>query len=227
MDRIIRDIRDYFEYLRESGCQGLPFSNKTREILDRWGRRDDLGDIRNELKDCHRCKLCAGRKNIVFGKGDPHARLVFVGEGPGYEEDIQGEPFVGAAGRLLTDIIKAINLTRNEVYICNVVKCRPPQNRTPEPEEIRECKPFLLRQLKAICPKVVCTLGAVATQALLKTNEAITRLRGKSYDYQGMCLIPTYHPAYLLRNPGKKRETWEDIQMVQKKLSVVDYEHNI
>jgi uracil-DNA glycosylase len=177
------------------------------------GRRT-LDDVRRELGDCRRCKLCAGRKQIVFGSGNPRARLVFVGEGPGAEEDAQGLPFVGPAGHLLTKMISAMGLRRDDVYICNVVKCRPPWNRNPEPEEIVACEPFLRAQLESIGPEVVVALGKFAAQTLLREATPITRLRGQWRTYQGMKLMPTFHPAYLLRNPAEKKPCWEDLKAV-------------
>lgn len=174
-----------------------------------------LSAVRDELGDCMRCKLCKGRKTIVFGEGAPDAVLVFVGEGPGQEEDQQGRPFVGAAGQLLTDIIvKGMKLNREDVYICNIVKCRPPGNRNPEPDEIEACEPFLIKQLQAIRPKMIVALGNVAVKTLLKTKEGITKLRGTWKTYQGIPLMPTFHPAYLLRNPSDKKLVWEDIKKV-------------
>ncbi len=174
-----------------------------------------LSAVREELGDCTRCKLHGGRKSIVFGEGNPNAALVFVGEGPGYEEDQQGRPFVGAAGQLLTDIIvKGMKIRREDVYICNIVKCRPPDNRNPEPDEIEACEPFLMKQLQAIKPNVIVALGNVAARTLLNTAEGITKLRGKWRTYQGIPLMPTFHPAYLLRNPGDKALVWKDIQLV-------------
>ena len=162
---------------------------------------------------CTRCKLHAlGRKQVVFGVGNPNADLMFVGEAPGADEDEQGEPFVGRAGQLLTKIIEAIGLTRDQVYIANVIKCRPPGNRNPEPDEVDTCEQFLFRQVDAIKPKVVIALGKFAAQSLLKTNDPITRLRGRVFNYRGASLIPTFHPAYLLRNPSSKREVWEDMK---------------
>jgi len=177
------------------------------------GRRT-LDEVRRELGDCRRCKLCAGRKQIVFGSGNPKARLVFVGEGPGAEEDAQGLPFVGAAGQLLTKMIVAMGLSRDDVYICNVVKCRPPGNRNPEPDEIAACEPFLRAQLESIGPEVVVALGKFAAQTLLREGTPITRLRGQWRTYQGMKLMPTFHPAYLLRNPAEKKPCWEDLKAV-------------
>jgi len=180
-----------------------------------------LSAIREELGDCTRCKLYGGRTNIVFGEGNPKAVLVFVGEGPGQEEDQQGRPFVGAAGQLLTDIIvKGMKVKREDVYICNIVKCRPPDNRNPDPDEIEACEPFLKKQLSAINPAVIVALGNTAVKTLLKTPEGITSLRGKWQTYQGIPLMPTFHPAYLLRNPSGKKLVWEDIQQVMKKLGM-------
>ena len=175
-----------------------------------------LDTIRKQLEGCRRCKLHVGRIQLVFGTGNPQAALVFVGEGPGYHEDQQGQPFVGEAGALLTRMIEAIGLRRDEVYITNVVKCRPPNNRNPEPDEIAMCEPFLLQQLEVIQPKLICALGKFAAQTLLKTNTPISKLRGRFHAYHGIKLMPTYHPAYLLRNPEDKRLVWEDMQLVQK-----------
>ena len=175
---------------------------------------DTLLKIRDDLGECKRCKLHPTRKNIVFGDGNPNAQLVFVGEGPGHDEDVQGLPFVGRAGKLLTQMIEAMGLQRKDVYICNVVKCRPPENRLPEKDEIAECSPFLLRQLDAINPKVVVCLGACAAQTLLETNRGISQFRGEWLDFRGHKLMATYHPAYLLRNPSAKGEVWKDLQKV-------------
>lgn len=179
-----------------------------------------LEDLREDIGDCRRCRLYQGRTNLVFGEGTPKARLVFVGEGPGREEDLEGRPFVGEAGRLLTKIIKAMGLTRESVYICNVVKCRPPNNRDPEVDEIESCLPFLKRQLSLIQPDVICTLGRVAAQSLLGKEFRITRERGKWHSFIDIPLMPTYHPAYLLRNPTAKREVWEDIQEIMRHLGL-------
>ena len=177
---------------------------------------DALAAIRQDLGDCTRCKLHAfGRKQIVFGVGNPSADLMFIGEAPGADEDIQGEPFVGRAGQLLTKIIEAIGLTRNDVYIANVIKCRPPGNRNPESDEVEQCEPFLFRQIDAIGPKVIVALGKFAAQCLLRTTDPITRLRGREFKYRDAILIPTYHPAYLLRTPSAKRDVWEDMKKVR------------
>jgi DNA polymerase len=175
-----------------------------------------LAAIRADIGDCTRCKLhTLGRKQIVFGVGNPEADLMFVGEAPGAEEDEQGIPFVGRAGQLLTKIIEAIDLRRDDVYIANIIKCRPPQNRNPEPDEVALCEPFLFRQVDVIAPKVIVALGKYAAQTLLRTDSPISRLRGRVFDYRGAKLIPTFHPAYLLRNPSSKREVWEDMKLVR------------
>jgi len=181
---------------------------------------DSLERIREYIGDCTRCKLHKARTNIVFGVGNPKADLVFIGEGPGHDEDVQGEPFVGRAGKLLTQMIEAMGLRRQDVYICNVVKCRPPENRLPERDEITTCSPFLVRQLAVIQPKVICCLGACAAQTLLETNQGISRFRGEWFDYRGAKLIATYHPAYLLRNPNAKGEVWKDLQKVMSVLGL-------
>jgi uracil-DNA glycosylase len=175
---------------------------------------DTLARIREDIGDCTRCKLHRGRTNIVFGVGNPKAELMFVGEGPGHDEDIKGEPFVGRAGKLLTQMIEAMSLRREDVYIANVVKCRPPENRLPEKDEITTCSPFLMRQIDVIKPKVVCCLGSCAAQTLLQTTQGISRFRGEWFDFRGAKLIATYHPAYLLRNPPAKSEVWKDLQKV-------------
>ncbi|MCX5759396.1 MAG: uracil-DNA glycosylase [Candidatus Hydrogenedentes bacterium] len=177
----------------------------------------DLDTLEQYVSQCDACPLAATRTRIVFGSGNPHAKLVFVGEAPGAEEDRQGKPFVGRAGQLLTDIIeKGMKLKRSEVYICNVLKCRPPENRNPLPSEIAECEPYLIRQLEIIRPKAICALGTYAAQTLLKTTETIGRLRGRWHFYHGIPLRATYHPAYLLRNPADKRKTWDDVLEVLK-----------
>jgi uracil-DNA glycosylase family 4 len=178
-----------------------------------------LEDVKQELGDCQRCSLGRLRTNLVFGEGNPKSGLVFVGEAPGGDEDIQGRPFVGRAGQLLTRIVEAMGLKRKDVYICNILKCRPPGNRNPRPDEINACEPFLIKQLKVIKPRVICALGTFASHTLLKTDVPITVLRGKFHAYQGIQLMPTYHPAYLLRNPGAKKQVWEDVQKIMRLLS--------
>lgn len=173
----------------------------------------------HQIGDCRRCKLCNTRQNIVFGAGNPHAKLVFVGEAPGADEDEQGLPFIGRAGQLLTKMIEAMGLSRDQVYICNVIKCRPPDNRNPEPEEVASCEPFLKKQLALIKPQVIVALGRYACQSLLKIEGALSEFRGQWRTYEGIDLMPTFHPAYLLRSPSKKKEAWEDLQKVMEKLS--------
>jgi DNA polymerase len=223
----VEEILTYFRFLAERGCVGFECSKPTLDMIGAWGRRkkiwsETLKEIRTDLGDCRRCRLSKGRKHIVFGTGDPHARLMFVGEGPGYEEDQSGEPFVGAAGRLLTRIIDAIHLSREQVYICNIIKCRPPGNRNPMADEIEICYPFLKRQIASVEPDIICALGTFAAQTLLDIGSPISKLRGCFHDYSGIKVLPTYHPAYLLRNPEKKRDVWEDMKKLMKALDVRD-----
>lgn len=189
------------------------------DVVNLTGGQGEMAAARRELGDCRRCGLAGLRKNIVFGEGNPHAQLVFVGEAPGADEDREGRPFVGRAGQLLTKIINAMGLGRQDVYICNILKCRPPGNRNPEPPEIAACEPFLLKQLEAISPLVICALGTFAAQVLLKQKVPITAMRGRFYTYAGIKVMPTFHPAYLLRNPAAKKQVWEDVQMVMKELT--------
>jgi uracil-DNA glycosylase len=193
----------------------LPIVNASSlfEAIDRV-ENDSLERIREDLGECTRCRLHVQRNKIVFGQGNPRAELVFVGEGPGHDEDMQGLAFVGRAGKLLTQMIEAMGLARDEVYICNVVKCRPPENRKPEDDEVATCSPYLYRQLDVIAPKAIVCLGGTAAQALLKTKDSISRFRGVWFDYRGTKLLATYHPAYLLRNPAAKSEVWKDLQKV-------------
>ena len=220
---IVTQVRTHLEYQKALGVRHCNDFSRAVEKAPLPGTRSnipgttqqELAAVREELGNCTRCKLFKGRSNIVFGEGDPNAALVFVGEGPGQEEDEQGRPFVGAAGQLLTDIIvKGMKLNREDVYICNIVKCRPPGNRNPEPDEIEACEPFLKKQLQAINPGVIIALGNVAVKTLLKTDEGITSLRGKWRTYNGIPLMPTFHPAYLLRNPSDKKLVWDDIKKV-------------
>ena len=219
-----RDIAEHLKFFTELGVAGVSRDRTWRERGGEpaWVTSEpaaDQGDsgnaagrlvaIRTDLGDCTRCKLHGqGRKQIVFGVGNPQAQLMFVGEAPGAEEDIQGEPFVGRAGQLLTKIIESIGLARDQVYIANVIKCRPPGNRNPEPDEVAQCEPFLFRQIDVVKPKVIVALGKFAAQSLLDTTTPITRLRGQEFKYRNAILIPTYHPAFLLRNPSAKREVW-------------------
>jgi uracil-DNA glycosylase len=192
----------------------IPLANSS-SLFEETIENDSLDRIRDDIGlNCTRCKLHKARKNIVFGVGNPKAQLVFVGEGPGRDEDEQGEPFVGRAGKLLTQMIEAMGLKRSDVYICNVVKCRPPENRLPEKDEITTCSPYLFRQLGVIAPKVICALGSCSAQTMLQTTQGISRFRGEWFDYHGSKLIATYHPAYLLRNPPAKSEVWKDLQKI-------------
>jgi uracil-DNA glycosylase len=178
-----------------------------------------LDALRAEIGDCRRCKLCAGRTHIVFGVGNPRAKLMFIGEGPGRDEDLQGEPFVGRAGQLLTDIItKGMGMKREDVYIANVVKCRPPENRNPEPDEVASCEPFLKKQIDLVRPDIIVGLGKFAVQTLLQSKVPISKLRGTWHRFHGIKLMPTFHPAYLLRNPADKKLVWEDIKQVIKEM---------
>jgi len=225
VDSVLCDVCATLEFLRDSGCRGFDCKPNMDKKIQQWeknamGRRESLNEIQNDLGDCQRCPLNRTRNRIVFGEGAVHARLVFVGEGPGFEEDRQGRPFVGAAGNLLNRIIEAMHLTRDVVYICNIVKCRPPNNRNPQPDEIAKCLPFLVRQLRAIKPAYICALGKVAAQTLLNSEAPISRLRGSFYDYHGIAVMPTYHPAYLLRNPDKKRDVWQDMQQIMKRMGL-------
>ena len=227
-------VRSLKERLRIDGELGRPLSYLTREravasaamgessapavLESSVAEKSGLDAVRELLGDCRRCPLHRTRHNLVFGEGNPKADLVFVGEAPGADEDAQGRPFVGPAGQLLTKIIGAMGLKREEVYICNILKCRPPGNRNPQPEEIAPCEPFLIRQLEAIRPRVICALGTFAAHTLLKSEAPISVLRGRFHSYQGIPLMPTYHPAYLLRNPGAKKQVWEDVQIIMKTL---------
>ncbi len=186
---------------------------------DSKNKEEQLKKVCQEMANCQLCPLGKTRKNLVFGVGNPHAQIVFVGEAPGADEDEQGLPFVGRAGQLLTDIIvKGMKLKRKDVYICNILKCRPPGNRNPLPDEISMCEPFLKKQLQIISPKIICALGTFAAKTLLKTDIPISALRGRFHSYEGIKLMPTYHPAYLLRNPSAKKPVWEDVQMIMKEI---------
>ncbi len=216
-NEMIRDLKSYLEYLKRMGIVSLPVSDSVSDIKPEETGPPPimiLEEVRNELGECKRCKLHRTRRTIVFGEGNERGTLMFIGEGPGYDEDVQGRPFVGRAGQLLTKIIESIKLSREEVYIANIVKCRPPQNRNPEPDEIQSCSPFLMKQIQAIQPRIICALGTFAAQTLLKTDTKISDLRGKSFDLEGIKVIPTYHPAFLLRNPERKRDVWEDMKKI-------------
>jgi uracil-DNA glycosylase family 4 len=205
--RLIEDVRDYVAYQKSLGAEFFPGAPDTIP-------HPTLTEVRRELGECKRCKLHLMRRHIVFGEGNEKAQLVFIGEAPGEDEDRQGRPFVGKAGQLLTRIINAIGLRREGVYITNIIKCRPPNNRNPQHAEIVTCEPFLEKQLEIIQPKIICALGTFAAQTLLKTEEKISQLRGRFYVYRGIKVMPTYHPAFLLRNPHKKREAWEDMKKI-------------
>ncbi|MFZ1890012.1 MAG: uracil-DNA glycosylase [Candidatus Binataceae bacterium] len=244
---IVATLTDYVAQLREEGMDGLPASERVRapaqaappiaraqdrippavvapprEMFSKYRgleKTESLEALREFIGDCRRCKLWGLRKNLVFGVGDPNAELMFIGEGPGAEEDARGEPFVGRAGQLLTDIIeRGMGMKRAEVYICNVIKCRPPDNRNPEPDEVASCEPFMLRQIELVKPRVIVGLGTFAVQAVLKVKTPISKLRGNWHDVRGVRMMPTFHPAYLLRNPGDKRLVWQDVQQVLKEL---------
>jgi DNA polymerase len=222
-------LKNYLEDLRDSGVDELPYGASAPEavvqpldaaepVVPPVAPSETLAAIRTDLGNCRRCRLCNTRNNLVFGVGSQHAPVLFIGEAPGPDEDIQGEPFVGEAGQLLTKMIIAMGYERSGVYICYLLKCQPPGNRDPLPEETAQCSPFLLRQVKAIAPKAIVALGTFAAQTLLGDGEPITRLRGKFHDYHGIPLMPTFHPAYLLGSPEKKREVWADLQQVMKLL---------
>lgn len=243
LNGLFRDIRNTLAWQSELGEGRADCSEQSLSTASSWGRPktrpddgrqkqkpvqatrpgmaaplqnaiDSLEQLRRELGDCKRCDLGNRRRNLVFGEGNPEARLVFVGEAPGFEEDMQGRPFVGPSGQLLSKMIQAMGLGREDVYICNVLKCRPTDNRNPLPEEIVTCISWLKRQIDIIRPEVICTMGGFATQALLDRPEGITKLRGCFYDYQGVRLMPVFHPAYLLRNAAQKRQAWEDLQKI-------------
>lgn len=215
---IAAELARHLKWAQEKGETEVPMASASGFAFPRQGKEPTLDQVREALGECRRCGLCEGRRNIVFGNGDEGAELVFVGEGPGGEEDQQGLPFVGAAGQLLDKMIEAMGYRRSEVYVCNVVKCRPPGNRNPLPEEVAACEPFLVGQIRAIRPKAIVALGKFAAQTLLRTDDPITRLRGSWHEYEGIPLMPTFHPAYLLRSPAEKRKAWEDLQLVMARL---------
>lgn len=228
MEEVKAQLLKQLQYEQELGVPDIPMkrskapsdSNSRTHEPTNSPSKETLEDIRADIGDCTRCKLCHGRTHIVFGVGNPEARLMFVGEGPGRDEDLQGEPFVGRAGQLLTRMIEAMGLQRSDVYIANIVKCRPPDNRNPEQDEIDTCLPFLQRQMAVVQPEVIVGLGNIAVQTLLQTKTGITRLRGDFHDVNGIPVMPTYHPAYLLRNPNMKKPCWEDLQLVMNKLGL-------
>lgn len=221
---ILTSVKSYVEDELESGFNEVSPTDQVKvpanSLFNSAGQESEIifntmDDIRKAIEECHKCPLYKTRTNIVFGSGNENAKLVFVGEAPGYDEDQQGKPFVGKAGQKLTQIINAIGLSRDEVYITNVLKCRPPNNRNPLPHEIEACEPFLIAQLGIIKPKIICALGTFAAQTLLKTDQPISKLRGRFHTYQGIKLMPTYHPAFLLRSPKYKKDVWEDVQKVR------------
>ncbi|HET7710973.1 MAG TPA: uracil-DNA glycosylase [Thermoanaerobaculia bacterium] len=220
-------LRDELLYLRDLGFSHLDLASASTAMSaeepapsGRSSGAIQLAELASSLSDCTRCRLSAGRTQVVFGVGSPDADLMFVGEAPGRDEDLQGEPFVGRAGQLLTDIIKAMKLTREQVYIANVVKCRPPENRNPEADELDACRPFIRRQIEIIQPRVIVTLGRYALQSLTEKGYAISSVRGQWLDLNGIRVMPTYHPAYLLRNPSAKKEVWADMKKVMSELGI-------
>jgi DNA polymerase len=217
--RIAAAVRSHLLYLKEIGIEWIP---RPSEEIRSTTPSLTLEAIREEMGDCRRCKLWQGRKSLVFGEGNPSASLMFVGEGPGADEDAQGRPFVGRAGQLLTRIIEAIDMKRADVYIANIVKSRPPNNRVPEPDEVAACLPFLKMQIAAIRPQIIVTLGAVATNNLLGATFPITKVRGEFREMGGVLVMPTFHPSYLLRNPASKREVWEDMKKVRDRLGLIE-----
>ena len=230
LSQIVTTTREYIEEQMQLGFFDMDEETKNTEIPQDIFQNNhlkpeeslyldlDLDNLKTEALDCHKCQLDQSRIHVVFGTGNQKADLMFVGEAPGAEEDRTGKPFVGRAGQLLTKIIQSTGLTRDDVYIANVLKCRPPGNRNPKSNEIEQCEPYLLRQIDLIEPKVICALGTFAAQILLRTDERISKLRGNFYNYHGTKVMPTYHPAYLLRNPENKRQVWEDIQKVMAEL---------
>jgi len=222
MRELATELRAWLDWARESGLQNLAPEKRTVESVEVTPKvkLPLLDAVRTELGECTRCKLHKTRTNIVFGVGNPGARLMFVGEAPGEDEDLQGFPFVGKAGQLLTKMIEAMGLRRDDVYICNTVKCRPPNNRNPEPDELLACEPFLKGQLGAVKPEAIVTLGKFAAQSLLRESTPITRLRGQWRVYEGIPVMPTFHPAYLLRSSAEKGKVWDDLKNVMKKLGL-------
>ena len=217
LKEIIASVRHYIELDRMSGIDEFFTSQRCTQYAVR--STNDLEPLRQEALTCKRCSLCKTRHNVVFGAGDPKAGLMFIGEAPGADEDIQGLPFVGRAGQLLTKIIEAMGMTRDDVYIANILKCRPPNNRVPLPSEIAECEHIVKKQVDIIRPKVICTLGKFASQTLLRTETPISVLRGHFQEYNGIKVMPTFHPAYLLRNPNDKKLVWQDMKKIMKELS--------
>ena len=226
LQRIVESLKAYAELEKKSGSGFLAYPKDRKKLAVDDGKslkskKQALEALKLEILGSDCCQLCHTRTNLVFGAGSPNAKLVFVGEAPGREEDLQGLPFIGRAGQLLTKIIESIGLKRKDVYICNILKCRPPNNRNPFPTEILACEDHLIRQLEIIKPKIICALGKFAAQTLLRDQTPISKLRGKFFDYKGMKLIPTFHPAYLLRNPQDKRLVWEDMKKIKRELDKI------
>ena len=227
---VIELAKEFLEQEKKRGLKHITMSRETWGALEAAAESRRPAAVKSDKKDaaalleelearaseCAKCHLAETRTNVVFGQGNPYAKLVFVGEAPGADEDAQGLAFVGKAGQLLTRIIESIKLKRSEVYICNILKCRPPNNRTPTSQEIECCIPYLMKQIEAIEPKIICTLGNPATQTLLQTKSPMNRMRGRFHNFRGALLMPTYHPAALLRNPAYKKDVWEDVQMIQR-----------
>lgn len=223
-DDLARQVKQFLETERAFGIFEIPKSKVASEegtVSLAEDKKKLLEELNREYHDCALCPLSGTRTKLVFGSGNPEARVMFIGEAPGFDEDQQGEPFVGAAGQLLTKIIQAMKLRREDVYIANCLKCRPPGNRNPLPSEIVTCHPILMRQIEIIRPRVICTLGKFAAQTLLRTEEPISRLRGRFFDWKGAKLMPTFHPAYLLRNPADKKLVWADIQQIMREIGTV------
>ena len=223
LNRIIRSVKSAIESEKMAGINEVYFSGSKMKPKRKAKTKDAeaaLKALEREVAQAMRCELAGTRTNLVFGRGNPNADLMFIGEAPGRDEDLQGKPFVGRAGQLLTKIIESIGLKREDVYIANILKCRPPGNRNPLPSEIAACSPYLFKQIEIIKPKVICALGKFAAQTLLNTETPISKLRGQFYDYRGTKLMPTYHPAYLLRNPSGKREVWGDMKRIARELGL-------
>ncbi|MBI5376769.1 MAG: uracil-DNA glycosylase [Candidatus Schekmanbacteria bacterium] len=218
------DLISFLEYQKSLGVKNLLSTTRNTEMKKNTGtelsKNERITHLKEYIGDCKRCRLCEERKTIVFGAGDYNARLMFVGEAPGRDEDIQGKPFVGRAGKLLTDMINAMGLSREQVFIANIIKCRPPQNRNPMQDEIEQCEPFLVEQINIIQPEVIVALGTFSAQTLLKTENKISNLRGRFDYYRDIKLMPTYHPAYLLRNPNEKKNAWDDLKCVLSELGL-------
>lgn len=218
---LVESLKEHLQYQQRLGWLGVarPGESGLGQVQNNRPSQLTLNEIRAELGDCQRCRLAQGRTHLVFGEGSPQARLMFVGEGPGEEEDLSGRPFVGPAGQLLNNLLHKLGLSREEVYIANIVKCRPPRNRDPLPDEIATCLPYLAKQIHSIHPRVIVTLGKIATQALLGVEVPITKIRGRWQKYQGIRVMPTFHPSYLLRFERERQKTWADMQQVMEYLA--------